>query len=243
MILKKTKMMKIIITSILITVLACTLIGQEEKNFQFGISSYLNRTVQIFEDSNLGISDNSNNFAISGDVFYAISSKVELKSGLSINQVRINLVDYSLLFGCDLDPISGVSNESRSYTKQDYRTYYLGIPLESKIKMIGEENHVYIRLGMEFLFKLGSSKEILLSECGGEEREVSGSATHNLRNVIYNLTSGIGIEAKILKDKKMYIEPQVNYSATSLFEEAGIVSDLTNNVRIIQYGILLGIKF
>lgn len=229
---------------IVIAILVSINIGksQNEKVIHFGVNIVPKQTKQYFEKPELGIGKTLFGLSIGIDVYYDLSSKIELKSGLNLSFNQIDQIDYSFIFGCDIS-IDGGVDRFNSWVRDDYKMYYLGIPIEGKYKLIGKENHLYTKIGVETLFKIKDETTSYLVECRMEEREIMSNPSNPLRDLIFKGKFGVGYEFRIGTINKIYIEPQIEYSITSIFKEVGIVGDLTNNVRILDIGIILGTRF
>lgn len=233
---------KLIIAAI--TILVSINIGksQNERIIHFGVNIVPKQTKQYFEKPELGIGKTLFGLSLGFDVYYDISSNIELKSGLNLSFNQIDQIDYSFIFGCDISTDGGV-DRFNSWARDEYKIYYLGIPIEGKYKLIGKENHLYTKIGVETLFKVNDETRSYIVECRMEEREIMLNPSNPLRDVIFKGKFGIGYEFRIGTINKLYIEPQIEYSINSIFKEVGIVTDLTNNVRILDLGIMVGTRF
>ena len=222
--------------------LSLNLLGQNENDFQFGISINPKYASPILENTKLSEAENTFNYSLSADLFFPISKRIEIKTGVSLSQMRFKQRDYGLRLGCDIDPVSGI-DQFNSYLKEDYQLYFLGVPLDFRFKFGQGKNLVYWKLGGEVLYKVFDNNNTFLIECGMDERETNWLLRNNPNNLIFKLRSGLGFETKFVKSAKLYFEPQVEYMLNSYFDNSGFAINRDEEVNFIEIGLLVGLKF
>lgn len=215
--------------------------GQEVRSKHFGISVLPKINKPIFEDSNLGSGKNTNAVDIQFDFFYDYRSRIQFTSGLSLKSLSTSSIDYSAVLPCDVSP-NGVE-VLNSWYEDRLNIKYLGIPLGVKLKLIGSENHFYSRIGAELLLKVNHTSDSYLIECGINELELEDNIVNTPSNTVITGNFGIGYEMQLSQKLKFYLEPVIGYTITSIYNEAGIIGDLTNNLYILDYGMRIGIRY
>jgi hypothetical protein len=216
--------------------------GLREKSMHFGLS--LAPKVNWFLSDNKTLSDPGKSYAFSiyANAYYDLSSRVQLRSGLGLHRFETSSVDYSLNFGCDHDGQGGF-DPFNSWAVYDIPSIYLGIPLDAKIKLAGDANHLYWRMGAELLFRLAQKDDVAMYECGMEPSDnIQENFLYVSRENNLLLQSGLGYEWKI-KKQKLFIEPMIAYKIFKVFEDVGITSSLIVNGSSLQAGVLTGVVF
>ncbi len=158
---------------------------------------------------------------------------------MGLHSVTTSNKDYSPTFGCDSDGQGGV-DLFNSFYEYDIRTLYLGIPIDAKLKLAGDANHLYWKFGAEILFKLSTKDQIDVHECGANVSELQNNFIYKPRKSSIVLQTGLGYEWKINK-YKFFIEPMVSYGIFKTFEDVGITSSFIANGNSFQGGVLLGV--
>ena len=160
------------ITLLFFLITLSTIAFSQENKVHFGASFNAKITHQIFDDPNSNKSDDAFSYTIVGNIYYNINSKFKLISGLSFSHYKINqLDDLAVIFLCDIDPAQGYIPYN-SYLKENYKTNYLGIPLEGRYNIGDKANHFFIQFGFEALFKIALNETHTIVECMTSEREI-----------------------------------------------------------------------
>ena len=159
------------------------------------------------------------NYAISGNLFFDIGQKSQLLSGLTFHKMNISYRDHSLFFPDDF--VNGMYDPTLSYWIFNYSNYFLGVPLDLKIKLNQRDlkNHFFINGGIRFQYLLGNSGYVQLVETGHEGEERDFDYFYFDENRFWSiLTAGFGYEFKLGKGK-CFINPMYEYSLTKLYKE------------------------
>ena len=90
---------------------------------------------------------------------------------------------------------------------------------------------------------MGESRDAFLIACGINEAQLSSGIGDEAKNYGTKINFGIGWEVASNGKSVLTLEPEVAYSTLPVYEEAGIISDLTNNVRLLDLGLRLGVTF
>jgi len=114
-------------------------------------------------------------FSLSGDLYYDLSPALQLKTGLSFLQSKINYRDYSPQFPDDVH--NGMALPYKSYWSYDLNQYFIGLPVEAKIKLgkVESVNHFFITGGFRFQYLLHTAVTYYRNwlRVAGWKREVS----------------------------------------------------------------------
>ncbi len=228
-------------------------IGQETANFkddiedphQFtgGVSITPKLAIQFLENKELLGAKSIFGLGISGDFYYQPVNFFTLKTGLGLNYYgAYGERDYSLLFGCD--NVGGVSDPFNSFTETQARTLYLGIPIEGRIKLVGDENHLFTSVGVESWLRILTKTRTKIHECGIPSTGTGAVAGKivNQRQGLVLLTYGLGYEIGLNQGRSLFFEPRLEYSLTSPFSNPDANLSTFSENKFLNLGLRIGMK-
>lgn len=217
------------------------LLAQQEDPFSYGLYLTPKTSFVFFEDNDLGEYSNKLGLNIQFAVNYRLSDKFAISTGLKYIIDKFSTIDYSARLGCDFDGIS--FNPYNSWYSNEFTIQYLGVPLEGRYYFKRQGNRLYVKLGYEYFFKTGESRDAVLVECGTNELPVPSQIGDEAKNYGTKINLGLGWEVGSSGKSILTLEPEAAYSTLPVYEEAGIISDITNNVRLLDLGLRLGFRF
>ena len=209
--------------------------AQDEKIVHFGFNISPSITKVLFENTDNIVSEQLFGYSFGINVFYDVSTIFEIKSGINYHVHNLNPIDYSPIAGCDIHPIEG-TNLLSSWYEDQYRIHSIGIPIEARFKILGNENHFYAKTGFEPLFKIAESGKSVFVECNMNEYDLTNTTLGKLVPILYKVKFGLGFEFELTKKINLYIEPEISYAINKTFEAR------TNNNRILNFGLLMGTR-
>ncbi len=217
------------------------LLAQQEDRFSYGLYLTPKTSFVFFEDNDLG--EYSNNIGLNTQlvVNYQWSDKFAVSTGVKYTIDQFSTLDYSARLGCDFNGID--FDPYSSWYSNEFTIQYLGVPLEGRYYFRQKTNRLYVKLGYEYFFKVGESREAFLLECGTNEIPVPSGIGDEAKNYGTKINFGIGWEVASNGKSVLTLEPEAAYSTLPVYEEAGIISDRTNNVRLLDLGLRLGVTF
>ncbi len=229
---------KICCTIALISI-AGFLYGQETKSIHLGFSLNPKILLGAYERSEYIESKNPLNISARLDLYFDLTSRIQLKSGLSYSFIKLNHKDFNLLFRCDLGFNGG--EYFNSWYQDDFTAHDIGIPLELKIKFSENKNHLYLKGGTGINFKLEDKKHTEIFACGEEEGMVVGNSNIIIRKFAVALNAGVGYEFSLGKKSKVIIEPNLSFYLSKFY--AGNEPILRSNLNVLQFGTMIGLVF
>lgn len=217
------------------------LIAQQEDRFSYGLYLTPKTAFVFFEDNDLG--EYSQNIGLNAQfvVNYQWNDKFAINTGIKYTIDRFSTIDYSAISGCDFNRIDFDPNNS--WFAYEFKIQHLGVPLEVRYYFWRKVNRLYVKLGYEYFFKVGESRDAFLVECGTNEISVPSNIGDEAKNYGTKINFGIGWEVASNGKLVLTLEPEAAYSTLPVYEEAGIISDRTNNVRLLDLGLRLGVTF
>jgi hypothetical protein len=217
------------------------LFAQQEDRFSYGLYLTPKTSFVFFEDNDLG--EYSNNIGLNTQlvVHYQWSDKFAVSTGIKYTIDRFSTIDYSPIFGCDFN--GNGFDIYNSWLTNEFTIQYLGVPIEGRYYFRREANRLYVKLGYEYFFKTGESRDAFLLECGTNEISITSNIFDEAKNYGTKINLGIGWEVASNGKSVLTLEPEAAYSTLPVYEEAGIISDRTNNVRLLDVGLRLGVTF
>ena len=219
-----------------------SLSAQDSKSVSYGLEIHPKITSQIFDNSELGESFDLLSASIAGNVYLNIGARHQLKTGLNLSMVNIEQLDYSLTFPCDIviEPKPEILPKN-SWVKTEHKIFYLGIPIEDRIKLSVAESHPYLSVGGEVLFNIGKSGKSYVHECESPEGVETDWADPN--PVLILASVGLGYEFALNSGGSCFFEPKLQYSLTEIFDSSKFPRDEFNNSRTLNIGFAAGIRF
>ena len=235
--------MKKITFTFLILFLHFSLFSQSEKVESKLIKSLSVNLKQVHlksDDKNYSILKSSFGIGLEANYFHSFNSKWALKTGIELSYLSSKMEDYSLIFGCDINIGLGI-NEQHSFTESSLKWYYIGVPIEFQFNIINNENRLYLKAGGKVLVKIFDDHSILLYECGINPRKVE-NLFHKSERVIGEVNIGLGYEFNIRPKVKLFLEPNIEYHMTNIFEPLSVFSEVKKSRRL-NYGLKMGVRF
>jgi hypothetical protein len=197
---------------------------------------------QLFVDDNLIDAMKSYELSMGVDAFYDLSARVQLRSGVNYTAISLREFDYSIAFPGDHDG-NGRFDPYKSWYEDKRKGHYIGLPVEVRMKLAGDVNHLYGKVGIETMFRIASSSKSVLVEGGTNEVEIPESLLNDFSAVLFKVNIGIGYEFSIGEGTKMYVEPLLEYGVNKTFVEAEFASAFNNNSHLLNFGLMLGVNF
>ncbi len=194
----------------------------------------------LSEDKDRAEAQTEFGFALYGNVYYDINNRLQLRSGVGLHSINNSNRDYSITLDCDFD--GQRADLYNSFVEYNLESLYLGIPLETKLKVAGGANHLYWKFGVELLLRISTTEEAQLHECGINTLELDENSLYEPRKNLVLLQTGFGYEWKV-STFKLFAEPMLAYSTSKTFESVGTTGSLIVNGNTLQAGLLLGIIF
>lgn len=196
-----------------------TIAQEEVKRTHLGFSIVPQATKFHFQSDQVEDNELEFNYTVAGNLFWDLSERTQLLTGLSFQKMNISYTDYTPAFPEDVE--NGQYVPTLSYWLFDYSNYFLGIPLELKIKLNQPEvkNHFFINGGIRIQYLVGNSGYVQLVESGHAWELRDFDSFYFDENRFWSiLTGGIGYEFKLGKGK-CFINPVYEYSLTKLFKK------------------------
>ena len=214
---------------------------QANRTVHFGISVSPLYTTQQLSRNNLGESKGKVNFSGGVQVFYDLSARWQLVSGIEYSYIQVERTNYSLLFPEDVDS-NGIALPKNSWITDNYRSHYIEIPLRFRFKIIPDEDHLYITTGGKVGFRLSYSYEGELVESGGPPRPTPVTLVAEPATVQASCMVGLGYEFALSEKLKMYFQPFAELSFSEYLSKGDVPATLFINSRLIHFGLTVGVR-
>lgn len=209
-----------------------TAFSQSESTFDLGASVGVLNTFSTFNTDLASDSDALASFSFGVILFYDLSDRLQIKSGIPLEQYSFEIIDFSPLFPSDF--IDGMSDVNRSFRSSNISTSFLIIPVEIRYKLIGGINHLYATGGVRPKFLLDDNSNHSITS-GTDEIE---SSLLGINSFILDLSFGLGYEFK-LGAQKIYVEAK---SFIGLNDFESFEGDTFANGRLNGLGLFAGIR-
>ncbi len=225
--------MKLLLTFLLLFSFSLLSYGQQQ--FHFGVEVMPKYTLINFHKKPI-LGDPQLGYSIGGNIYYAINERHQIYTGIHVNQINLDFINYSMLLNCDFNSSHG-NDYLNSYMRHTQELYYVTIPLRNKFKLNEQDNHLYIQSGFDFLYLSSSKIESYITECGQHEQALSQAQISPISFILLP-NVGVGYEFKVYKNIKSFIEFKGEVALTDLFHEFNTI-----NIPYYNFGISTGIKF
>lgn len=206
------------------------LTGQNSK-WSWGISFTPQYSLSTIDDD-LVESENQFGLTIQPIIGYQLNNRIEIISGMLYVLNQVNMIDYSLVFGCDIN-MDGI-NYRNSWMENDVRVHYLGLPLQAKYNFSKEGSTVYLRLGYNQLIKIKESGSSTIHQCNDLIETMSN---REVRDLASEIEFGVGVEIDSKAHSKLLLEVVGGYSLTGVYTD----HPTFKNIRILDIGLRIGV--
>ena len=217
------------------------LFGQDEQGFHFGGSIMPQYNTPRFNNSEINVGKSTLGWSAQLDISYELGTKIQFESGIGFRMLEVTTIDYSIAFACDFMGNSADSFNSWTEDRQDIS--YAKVPIFLRTKLFGDVNSLYSRIGGTAFFFSKEHKESAILECGENELSIATNLFNRPSDFIFTINLGIGYETQFTNDIKLFIEPQVGYTLTDIFEDVNITSNFTDNIKVLDFGLRFGIRY
>ena len=226
----------------LITLLFLVVVFQgvhaQVRRIGFGLNASLDFPKALLEKGNPG--EGSGEISYSGGlrVFFSGRSRLQFVTGIDYQAVRFSVIDYeSITFGCDHDGNGGfiVTN---SWIDGDYTRQFIGIPVEARIRLVGQENHLFLKAGGKGLFWVKDAQDARFFACQTASSDSAINPFLEDPDKVAGLaTFGLGIRAGTGQFAGITLNAKMDYYLSDVYR--------TNETRarLIAAGVELGYTF
>ncbi len=97
---------------------------------------------------------------------YPLSENLEIKAGVGFEYLQAKRRDFSLIFGNDIDPISGVIDQRRSFQEVQFQALYIAVPINFQYYFRSRHQGWYSSFGFDFLSAIMQNNRSTLFEGG-----------------------------------------------------------------------------
>ncbi len=171
-----------------------------------------------------------------GDIYFDLTGKTQLKSGLFVSQAKVSYIDYSPHLPGDV--VNGEFVPRNSYWDAGYALWSIGLPLEIKLKL-GQPtatNHFFLVAGINIQYLINSTGEIDLISNEQLMAQISPEDfPFEITKFRSSLIAGIGYEFLVGK-RKCLISPVYEYGLSKLYT---VEASAEANVRLSGFGVRL----
>ncbi len=180
---------------------------------------------------------NSISYVASADVYFDLSSRLQLRTGLGVRSVTLNHRDRSARW-----PSQGQNGEyvpDGSYIGYNTNNFFAGMPVNLKLKFNDKPNHIYIIGGLSGNFLIASGGEIVINESGHVWTQYFDDFLHEIHSFYATASVAVGYEMKLGK-VKFFLEPNLENSIKDFFKNE---TPARANGKVLLAGIRTGAYF
>ncbi len=220
-----------------------------QRNWGLGVHYTPNIAKPIFDNKETGNGEPLLNHKFGLDVYYRLGDKLELKSGVAYRNVQFRQeldVDILALHCSDGFVTTNIIEEPYPVRYDDkYSVHYIGIPLEGRFFIGAEKKNLYAKVGIEALMQI--KNKLLQSEIDADH-DCKKPHRLDLNDVRYAGSVGVGYELAWSSKIKLLIEPSLGFTFNKMFKKPdtsvyNITNNVRNNIQMLDFGLMLGMKF
>lgn len=151
-----------------------------------------------------------------------------------------------MVIGTSFDETTGLLDTTKlGLIEATHSAWFVGIPLQTRIKLIGETKHLYASLSGSLWFRSIAKIDGVLNENDEAITELDKNS-EIFKKFTWSLNGGIGYEFPFTSNLKGYLEPRLDYS---LLRDGNNNADPLNLIQFFNrkhqlgLGITFGIRF
>ena len=206
------------------------------KKIHMGVSINPQMNLSTFEDAPYVEKENSFCLGVSGDIYFDVTPRLQIRSGLGIQYLTLNHRDHSFQW-----PHQGQSGEwhpDQSFVGYNTRYYFAGVPIYVKVKTQAKPNHFYVTGGVTPHALISYDGEIVTNEAGHVTTFDTPKGVYEPVSFFTTVGVGIGYE-RVIGKRKIMVEPNFQYSTGLFFKDSTVSSRANGHVGVA--GIRMGI--
>lgn len=197
----------------------------------------------FYEQAGLGESNGSWGANAQMELSYQQSRRLAVGIGVKYSFDQLEGRNYTPIFACDIDPVSG-PDVFNSWFEDRYSASYVGIPISFRYFLGGTRAAVYTKLGYDFLFRVNADQKSVLWACGASTLTIGEPILDAFNRNASKLSLGFGaVFGAEENELRFFVEPEIAYWLTRVFQEDNGISSLPNNIRLLDVGLKTGIYF
>lgn len=231
-------MERILLLIIFVIALAQGVSSQEVSKSHFGIMADASLTLQRPENSDFIDASSAFSGRLSFMTYTDLHERWQLCSGVGMNFMRIDQVDYSPVFPADSSMF--MVDLKHSYVEQDISIIALSVHTNIRYRIAGEQNKFFIAGGGEVRYRLADSEDAILYESETLSYEIDSNPFNMLTKSNVLLSVSFGYEFAGWGDTKLYVEAVYKHGITNLFN-ATVQPQPENNSKLSEVGVCFGI--
>ncbi len=227
--------MRYIFAATLVFVITALSFGQEDvRKVHYGLSLAPQLNISQFGNSDFVENKSSIGWTASGDIYFDLSSKMQLKTGIGFQYLGLRHRDSSAQWPSDVE--NGEWVPGRSYVEYKSNYFLIGVPVEFKLLMNEKANHIFFIGGFQMQTVVDSDGEVIAMVSGQIEPAIQlNSFLFEYNQLMASISLGIGYERQAGKGK-IAIAPLLEYSLNDFFK---LESSARSNGNLVLLGLRL----
>lgn len=205
--------------------------------FGFHVES-VSSSVQIQDDEYI---DTERDAAVNAgiDVYLQFSEDVQLRTGLFYRLQSVGFKDYNLVLPCDLN--NPQPDPYDTYFSMDADLNYVGVPIMSRWRLVGQRTKLFVEGGLDAMFKVSESTEVLNVDCSDTETVVD-NFPKSFSSMVINGRLGLAVDVGLTDHVSLVFQPMMATSFNSITKQDELLLD-GKSARFLDYGIFVGLRF
>jgi hypothetical protein len=233
----------LLLAALVLTLSTDFISAQTDDPYSFGFALTPKTSFVLLENKDMNEASSRTGWNTQILVHYQLSKRWAFVTGIKYSLNRFEQTDYSIVFGSDIDPISGITDTRNSSIFSELNLHYLGVPVEGRYYLKTTNNRVYTKLGFEYFFKIAQDQTNVIYQGGIPLTPFEGEFDDEPKDYGTRASFGLGWETNISDKSTLFLEPEVAYSTTVVNQGASILGINRNPYRFLDIGLRVGIRF
>lgn len=214
-----------------------------QKRSHQGVFIQAIQTKQIFKDSRTASSKFRTGLVVGFYQHFDLGMRLQLRGGAGISAYQVDMIDYSPVFGSDIDPGGGIDYK-KSYLENSADILQINLPVNIRYKLWGSEEHAFAAVGFEGRIVVADKISAYFQESGLSYRMIDNTPFYESRTFNVAAQLEFGYEIEINQSRKMNVSIVAKHGLLSQFD--GFYSSAMKNIlegRALDIGVGIGFIF
>ena len=240
-------MQRAIVSLFLPALLACFPMAAQQAPWRIGIEADVNR-LDFHRERDLHFEyPSAFSYKLQGVVYVKLADHIQGKTGLGIEQLVVEEIDYSLIFGADYQP--GIGFDLRaSFRETSFRGTFVTVPLSFQFFVDANNSALYLNLGANAMLQVYNETDIEITASG--QRSPALDTQHSgldIERLLLQAECGLGYSWLFPSGREMLVEILCRrvFSEPKEWEEFRSINDPDSigGKRFQSVGLRLGFRF
>ena len=200
------------------------------------------------EDRELTDYQTAFSYGLQGRFVFPITERLQARAGLGFERLGVKQRDYSIVFGSDLDPITGAPDFKRSFFENTFEATYVLLPVDFTYAFSEAHAGTFVSMGFGLMAEVSSKQSSNTIENGMQGLVLTTETTqYGLNRFLLPVTFGLGYawplgDGKVILTEASYRRIMGEPATTTTFISGGQLEEIGGK-PFQSFGLMLGLRF